>query len=83
MDKSILVMDTPKCCGFCPLSGYSDDGRLKCKAKKYGYEIPDDKKFSEKPDWCPLKPAPQPTSTFYREYSYAAGYNQCICDILN
>lgn len=52
--KSILIIDTPKCCEECPLE-LDVDGKVGanlCRGcEKYSYN-PDSKK---KPEWCPLK----------------------------
>ncbi len=52
--KSILIIDTPKCCEECSLE-LDIDGKVGaniCRGfEKYSYN-PDRKK---KPDWCPLK----------------------------
>lgn len=54
MSKSILIIDTPKCCEECPLE-LDVDGKVGanlCRGcEKYSYN-PDSKK---KPEWCPLK----------------------------
>ena len=52
--KSILIIDTPKCCAECPLELDVDGkaGTNICRGcEKYSFN-PDSKK---KPEWCPLK----------------------------
>lgn len=58
MSKSILVLDTPKNCGKCPISVACGDsvflpGEYLCPIN--------DRMVSpeEKPNWCPLKPMPE------------------------
>lgn len=85
MSKSILVIETPKCCEECPLE-MDVDGKLGvniCRGReKYSYN-PDSK---EKPDWCPLKEVPEKEdkSIFYNNYKtgYVNGFNACIDEIL-
>ena len=94
MDKVILVMDDPMFCLNCPLArkrpfrggyvcgiGHPGDGGV-----VWVYEAVD-MESEIKPDWCPLKAAPEkynmdaPHDTDYdMEYEY--GYNACIDEIL-
>lgn len=58
MSKSMLVIDTPKCCEECPLEldVAGKVGANICRGcEKYSFN-PDSKK---KPDWCPLKEVPE------------------------
>ena len=58
MNKSFLIIDTPKCCEECPLE-LDVDGKAGvniCRGcDKYSYN-PDSK---EKPEWCPLWEIPE------------------------
>ena len=82
MSKAILVIDMPESCDDCDFCYYSDGTVLSCRLKlkaTYGHR--------EKPDWCPLKPAPEkynmdaPHDKDYdMEYEY--GYNACIDDTI-
>lgn len=55
MDKAILVIDMPKNCFDCPLCINDEYGlSLKCCLRYKEYVDKDGK-----PDWCPLKPAPE------------------------
>ena len=89
MGKSVLVVDTPKNCRECKFSemSYSGFDNLICTPEqKITY------KFSEiKPNWCPLKEAPEKMDATYklhflcsetkcREYEY--GWNSCLEEIL-
>lgn len=51
MSKAILVIDMPKSCDECPLMFRSEEERC-CMPEKRN-------SFTTKPDWCPLKPAPE------------------------
>ena len=83
MSKSMLVIDTPKCCEECPLemdvSGKY--GANICRGReKYSYN-PDSK---NKPDWCPLKDVPEKEdlSETDENYIWSEGWNHCIDEIL-
>ena len=65
MDKSILILDTPKCCIACPfqitecnfnicIATRNDSLKFISEVSPEGY-----KKLARKPDWCPLKPFPK------------------------
>lgn len=73
MGKSILIIDTPKCCGECPMSGTS-------VCRKWNRK--DAKTF---PKDCQLKELPKKkseTSKYGSNVYYAEGYNACIDEIL-
>lgn len=93
MSKSVLVIDTPeKCldCQFCyeldegveACCSISDDDKDASIMKKidceYGY-------CQGKPDWCPLKPLPEKSTTENDMTDYQCGMldvrNQCIDEI--
>ena len=67
MNKSILVLDTPKSCYDCPVT--------ECAA--------DDMSITSRNADCPLKPVPEkPDYPPINSESYVAGYNACIDEIL-
>ena len=72
MSKSILVMDTPNCCGECEMSGTGACRKWNTKDLK---TFPKD---------CPLKMVPQKLAEEDRWFSkdYAIGFNACIDEIL-
>lgn len=84
MNKSVLVIDTPKTCMRCPfgliIGGYffcaitiDKDGVFK--------QIRDDLYGIKKQDWCPLKPLPEKiTRVAVTDHwnSIKAGWNNCI-----
>ena len=55
MSKAILVMDMPSACKDCPLR-VSIDESICVKTLK---DITDKEYFEQRPDWCPLRPAPE------------------------
>lgn len=96
--KSILVLDTPRACIECPLSYPKDKITIEPYVYRQLYScqcIPEDVEdiyvqdiLHEKPDWCPLRDAPQKYNTDKNEYSgnmnlgYVLGFNAAIDKIL-
>lgn len=72
MDKVILIMDKPDCCGMCRLSGTGACGK---------WNMEDSGKF---PKGCPLKPLPKEMGfhDIFSSVEYAKGWNACIDRIL-
>ena len=82
MSKSVLVIDTPKNCIYCPLLNGSDE----CMVQD------DDANFNASDSWdelmkgCPLKPLPEkddfddPYDEYYTGYS--DGWNRCLEEIV-
>ena len=59
--KSILIIETPKDCGECPLCSkdencWGDIVSAECKMQYKGYLTLNE---MEKPNWCPLRPLPK------------------------
>lgn len=93
MNKSALVMETPKNCYECPFSivdgNDTDIGYCEVEAmlaeealiteEYYDYES------ESRPDWCPLMDLPEkdngdyPANTF--DAGFVEGWNQCIDEI--
>lgn len=78
MSKSILVIDTPECCGKCPCF-------LEVATDCCGVSGEDIDSHS-KPDWCPLRDLPEkkdmePGKTIIRAAQHE-GWNMCIDEIL-
>lgn len=79
--KAILVMDMPSSCIKCPccnIGAFYDICRVLNKTTNCS--------DNEKPDWCPLKPAPEKKDedkvyTMTQLYR-TQGYNACIDEIL-
>ena len=80
MNKSVLVIDTPKSCKECSmrLSGALNEW---CWVLKHGLDD-----IESKPEWCPLKPLPEKKECdMWRGLSRdieALGYNKCLDEIL-
>lgn len=54
MSKSVLIIDTPDCCGRCKFAVDEPSGSY-CIAHDEDYiDIPDT--MGGKPEWCPLMP---------------------------
>lgn len=79
MSKSVLVIDTPENCRSCYLRGFTLNLQY-CRGK-----LKDIKDTSIKPDWCPLKPLPEKSTTENDMTDYQCGMvdgrNQCIDEI--
>ena len=96
MRKSALVTDTPKncydcpfgteyCCdseyeGCCELAECLDSDMRLITEEHYDYES------ESRPDWCPLKPLPEKSTTENDMTDYQGGMvdgrNQCIDEIV-
>ena len=96
-NKSVLVIDTPKRCVDCPLFVRRDlEGDYECKIKDYdGLPIYYKEGNVDRPDWCPLTPLPlfkdisqyvqrgdAKSMTHMMMSIHAAGYNECLGEIL-
>ena len=84
MSKSILVIDTPKCCRECPVcASYAESA---FSPREY-WCSPMDNRDAEpegKPDWCPLKPVPEYELVWSddEKSDWERGYNACLDEIL-
>ena len=77
MSKSVLVIDTPEKCDSCMCIGtFHSFCKINCR---------DIKDTSVKPDWCPMKPLPEKSTTENDMTDYQCGMvdgrNQCINEI--
>ncbi len=77
MSKSIFIIDTPNCCGECPMSGTG-------VCRKWSM-----KDASNFPKNCPLKEIPIRKDlgelekySIGEDYIWSEGYNYCIDEIL-
>ena len=84
MSKSILVVDKPECCDYCPIGRiFGMAGQVECMASKNIRVNQDGKTI---PDWCPLKEVPDKRKA--EDYlddnaeAFVDGYNTCINEIL-
>ena len=95
MSKSVLVIDTPKSCYNCPFGTEYYDiyiykgncelaehlGKIMTLVTEeyYGFES------KSRPDWCPLKPLPEKSTTENDMTDYQCGMvdgrNQCIDEV--
>ena len=94
MSKSVFVIDTPKTCvdcifcqeygigskkyAYCYVTNGDSENDMKPIDCIYGYR-------QSKPDWCPLKPLPEKSTTENDMTDYQCGMvdgrNQCIDEI--
>lgn len=78
MGKSILVMDTPESCAECPC--FLETATDCCGVN--GKDI----ESHNKPDWCPLRDAPEKKAknSYHNQHEsgYVDGWNDCIDKIL-
>lgn len=64
MDKAILVIDMPDSCDGCPLC-YGNDISDWCLVMGHFHgDVWGHTTNHTKPDWCPLKPAPEKVKIF-------------------
>lgn len=91
MSKAILLLDMPKCCIDCPLHYYDIDSIMPFWCGACCKELKTDDFETYKPDWCPLKEAPEIKKVdeeaefidmFAWENGFDRGYNACIDEIL-
>lgn len=76
MDKAILIMDMPNSCRRCMCYVLGESNNF-CSVTKFA--IFDG---STKPHHCPLKSVPSSLMRFSIGDEYAAGYNDCLDEIL-
>ena len=80
MNKAILVIDMPKNCWECPLSENWEaiPSVEECHCILTNIDVD---KFN-KPDWCPLKQAPEEQEVWNDDDEWVKGYNNCVREIL-
>lgn len=84
MSKSILVIDTPESCDYCPAGRiFGMAGQVECMV---GKDIRVNNNGGTIPDWCPLQDLPkkkdmEPGKTIIRAAQHE-GWNMCIDEIL-
>ena len=85
MDKAILVIDMPSCCGECPICASWQSSAF--SIREYWCTAFDNISVDsdDKPRWCPLKPAPEKIEVSYGsdEQDWDKGYNACIEAIMD
>lgn len=87
MDKVILVMNDPICCSNCPLSKYMrrHDTWVCGMPHSGGFDMifePVDMEVETRPNWCPLKPAPEEQLVWNDDDDWVMGYNNCVREIV-
>lgn len=79
MGKSILILDTPERCVECPLVEYYCMD-IYCNA--YSDKCIDPDIIGGKPEWCPLRPLPEPKNEEFGQTiinsARAEGWNNCL-----
>ena len=81
--KAILVLDMPSSCEKCRLHSFvGKDCDVVCQAKGTTQSYED--AYNGRPDWCPLKPAPEkrPTTDNFWQSCANIVRNACIDEIL-
>ena len=80
MDKVILVIDDPVRCLHCPIAKHIHMGGRVCGIDNKAIDVG----AKERPDWCPLMPAPEEQLIWYGDDSqdWDKGYNACLREIV-
>lgn len=80
MSKSMIIIDTPSCCEECALNNSFNSEPIKwC-----GYTHSGRPTYlkNQKPDWCPLQPAPEKKAAMMylddESYYFRRGWNACV-----
>ena len=83
MDKAILVIDMPDSCFKCPVCASYKASAF--SSREYwcatnGKDVDP----NSKPDWCPLKPAPEEQEVWFDDErsDWERGYNNCVREIV-
>lgn len=82
MSKSILAIDTPECCDYCPVGRiFGMAVKVECMA---GKDIRVNNNGGIIPNWCQLLDLPKKMAEENRWFrkDYAEGFNDCIDEIL-
>lgn len=80
--KAILVIDKPDACYECPCYRQTQEGFEDCKAT---YIPLSPTEVNDIPEWCPLKPMPEPRSETIGDETpdaEAHGWNACLDEII-
>lgn len=84
MDKAILVIDMPSLCSECPICASWQASAF--SIREYWCTAAENKDVNPdiKPDWCPLKPAPEEQMIWYDDgrSDWERGYNNCLREIM-
>ena len=88
MDKVILVMNDPIRCSNCPLmQSTRKHNTWVCGIPHNNGNVdmvfePIDIDSEARPDWCPLKPAPEEQEVWNDDDEWVKGYNNCVREIM-
>lgn len=83
MSKAVLVIDMPSRCGECPVCASYQSCAFSFReywCSTNGKDVERD----SKPDWCPLKQAPEEQLIWYDDErsDWERGYNNCLYEIV-
>ena len=83
-NKSILVISTPNNCGECPIcASYAESA---FSYREYWCPPMDNRDVNpeSKPDWCPLRTAPEYAEIWHDDArgDWERGYNNCLREII-
>lgn len=82
MSKAILVIDMPKMCKECPICEFYE---IIPSIEEYSCAVENTVVDQyDKPNWCPLKPAPELQDVWFddEESDWERGYNNCVNEIM-
>lgn len=81
MNKAILIIDMPSCCGECPIHASYTDSAFSIR-EYWCAAVGEDVNPKTKPDWCPLKELPERMEGYdsikWQWGEYEDGWNHCI-----
>lgn len=83
MSKAILVIDMPTHCGECPICASYQSCAFSARevwCPTNGKDV----ELDSKPDWCPLKQAPEEELIWHDDgwSDWERGYNSCLREIV-
>ena len=82
MNKAILVIDMPESCANCPLAYGNDISDWCLPMGNFNGDVYRHTTNSTKPDWCPLKPAPEEQLVWHDDDDWVMGCNNCVREIM-
>ena len=83
MNKAILVFDMPDSCIKCPVCASYQSSAFSSREYWCSTNGKDVDPYN-KPDWCPLKPAPEEQEVWFDDErsDWERGYNNCVREIV-
>ena len=84
MRKAILVIDMPSSCKECLMAYTGYHSNFCFVARNIPSDIGHYVFANTKPDWCPLKPAPEEQEIWFDDErsDWERGYNNCVREIV-